>query len=84
MTVKWRCEDCFVDYKDDKTRCLCIFPQRTASSFKKGRALSSKRNGAPEEIRTPDRSVRSRLLYPAELRVHHYCDMHLRIKWRSL
>ena len=26
-------------------------------------------NGAPEGIRTPDRSVRSRLLYPAELRV---------------
>lgn len=23
--------------------------------------------GAPEEIRTPDRSVRSRVLYPAEL-----------------
>ena len=28
-----------------------------------------KMNGAPEGIRTPDRSVRSRLLYPAELRV---------------
>ncbi len=26
-------------------------------------------SGAPEGIRTPDRSVRSRLLYPAELRV---------------
>ena len=26
-------------------------------------------DGAPGEIRTPDRSVRSRLLYPAELRV---------------
>ena len=26
--------------------------------------------GAPGEIRTPDRSVRSRVLYPAELRVH--------------
>ena len=25
-------------------------------------------NGAPGEIRTPDQSVRSRLLYPAELR----------------
>ena len=29
-------------------------------------------NGAPEGIRTPDRSVRSRLLYPAELRVRDY------------
>ena len=29
-----------------------------------------KMNGAPEGIRTPDRSVRSRLLYPAELQVH--------------
>ncbi len=28
-----------------------------------------KRNGAPERIRTFDRSVRSRVLYPAELRV---------------
>ena len=27
------------------------------------------RNGAPERIRTFDRSVRSRVLYPAELRV---------------
>ena len=27
-------------------------------------------NGAPGEIRTPDRSVRSRVLYPAELRAH--------------
>ena len=26
-------------------------------------------NGAPEGIRTPDRSVRSRVLYPAELRM---------------
>ena len=26
--------------------------------------------GAPERIRTSDRSVRSRVLYPAELRVH--------------
>lgn len=27
-------------------------------------------NGAPEEIRTPDLSVRSRVLYPAKLLVH--------------
>ena len=27
-----------------------------------------KENGAPERIRTSDRSVRSRVLYPAELR----------------
>ena len=26
------------------------------------------KNGAPGEIRTPDRPVRSRVLYPAELR----------------
>ena len=26
--------------------------------------------GAPEGIRTPDRSVRSRVLYPAELQAH--------------
>ncbi len=26
--------------------------------------------GAPGEIRTPDRPVRSRVLYPAELRMH--------------
>ena len=33
--------------------------------------------GAPGEIRTPDRSVRSRVLYPAELRVHvHLISYH--------
>jgi hypothetical protein len=29
-----------------------------------------KKNGAPRKIRTSDRSVRSRVLYPAELWVH--------------
>ena len=29
--------------------------------------------GAPGEIRTPDRSVRSRVLYPAELQAHSLC-----------
>ena len=29
-----------------------------------------KKNGASEGIRTPDRPVRSRVLYPAELRMH--------------
>ena len=28
------------------------------------------KNGAPEEIRTPDPQIRSLVLYPAELRVH--------------
>ncbi len=31
--------------------------------------LKALSNGAPERIRTSDRSVRSRVLYPAELRV---------------
>ena len=31
--------------------------------------IINKSNGAPERIRTFDRSVRSRVLYPAELRV---------------
>jgi hypothetical protein len=30
-----------------------------------------KENGAPERIRTSDRSVRSRVLYPAELRARY-------------
>ena len=30
------------------------------------------KNGASEGIRTPDRPVRSRVLYPAELRMHIY------------
>ena len=30
------------------------------------------KNGAPGEIRTPDRPVRSRVLYPAELRAHFF------------
>ena len=29
------------------------------------------KNGAPERIRTSDRSVRSRVLYPAELRARY-------------
>ncbi len=29
------------------------------------------KNGAPGEIRTPDRPVRSRVLYPAELRAQY-------------
>ncbi len=33
-------------------------------------------NGAPERIRTSDRSVRSRVLYPAELRVHSNLFLH--------
>lgn len=34
--------------------------------------------GAPGGIRTPDQSVRSRLLYPAELRAH-YADINFLI-----
>ena len=30
--------------------------------------------GAPEGIRTPDRSVRSRVLYPAELQALNFKD----------
>ena len=37
------------------------------------------KSGAPEGIRTPDRSVRSRLLYPAELRVRVFEI----IEWRT-
>ncbi len=33
------------------------------------RNFKGKRNGAPEEIRTPDPQIRSLVLYPAELRV---------------
>ena len=32
------------------------------------------KNGTPGEIRTPDRSVRSRVLYPAELRALNLAD----------
>ena len=42
-------------------------------TWKKGHPLSGwplLEFGAPGEIRTPDRSVRSRVLYPAELRAH--------------
>ena len=34
--------------------------------------LKTMLNGAPGEIRTPDRLVRSQVLYPAELRAHIY------------
>ena len=40
---------------------------KNLKNYKIGRNYN--RNGAPEGIRTPDRSVRSRLLYPAELLV---------------
>ncbi len=33
--------------------------------------LQGFKDGAPGEIRTPDRSVRSRVLYPAELQAHN-------------
>ena len=36
-------------------------------------------NGAPGEIRTPDRSVRSRVLYPAELQAAYFEGAILRI-----
>ena len=32
----------------------------------------NQKNGASERIRTSDRSVRSRVLYPAELRMHRF------------
>jgi hypothetical protein len=32
--------------------------------------ITSKQNGAPAGIRTPDLQIRSLLLYPAELRAH--------------
>ena len=35
--------------------------------------IEIRENGAPERIRTFDRSVRSRVLYPAELRVRSWC-----------
>jgi hypothetical protein len=34
--------------------------------------LDQKKNGAPEEIRTPDPQIRSLVLYPAELRAHFF------------
>ena len=36
------------------------------------KGIYKKRNGAPWRIRTFDRSVRSRVLYPAELRVRYF------------
>ena len=52
--------------------------------------IIKKRNGAPERIRTFDRSVRSRVLYPAELRVRSDVLLFLTIltdrvdlKWRT-
>ena len=37
-----------------------------------------RRNGAPEEIRTPDPQIRSLVLYPAELRVRAAVPLGLR------
>ena len=42
---------------------------RIKGNWKRNR---DKKNGAPERIRTFDRSVRSRVLYPAELRVRSW------------
>ena len=39
-----------------------------------GRGLLFRCNGAPGEIRTPDRLVRSQVLYPTELRAHQKSD----------
>ncbi len=42
---------------------------RTASSKRLSVFRDIGRDGAPEEIRTPDPQIRSLVLYPAELRV---------------
>ncbi len=44
---------------------------RTPSIKKPTDWVGSFMDGAPGEIRTPDRSVRSRVLYPAELQAHN-------------
>ena len=36
-----------------------------------------KKNGAPEEIRTPDPRFRKPLLYPTELRAHFYMTTYI-------
>ena len=36
--------------------------------------LTPRKNGAPEEIRTPDPQIRSLVLYPAELRARNHMN----------
>ena len=47
-----------------------IVVESCVSKIKRPTTSVSRLFGAPGEIRTPDHSVRSRVLYPAELRVH--------------
>ncbi len=49
---------------------LCLLDQTTLVEAKLTTEATNSLNGALDRIRTCDRSVRSRVLYPAELRVH--------------
>jgi hypothetical protein len=56
---------------EEHPRMAWIYPIAVPESTHKktaGRGLLFRCNGAPGEIRTPDRLVRSQVLYPAELR----------------
>lgn len=50
------------------TEMLTLLPTKNCNQYFK--SIKPRKNGAPEEIRTPDPQIRSLVLYPAELRVH--------------
>src|ERR1041384_1834612 len=57
---------------DLRFRKLLVLRSQTSASKKRAKffeaVAKSLKNGAPEEIRTPDPQIRSLVLYPAELR----------------
>ena len=55
-------------------------PERAANRSAEIKPRYQERNGAPEEIRTPDPQIRSLVLYPAELRVR---GRNGRNRWRG-
>ena len=59
--------------------CIILRRVKKAAACKKTFSLFRKlpRFGVPEEIRTPDPTLRRRVLYPAELLGHVYLPNHL-------
>ncbi len=77
-TTMWtRCAYACAHVRKTPARISCNRMRRENnehSIFRHNYPLSLTINGAPGEIRTPDRLVRSQVLYPAELRAHYHQD----------
>ena len=55
----------------EATLSSLVLTDKSMMSYRPGTHLHTLKYGASGRIRTSDRSVRSRVLYPAELRMHY-------------